>query len=120
MAEQKHTPPYRAEADTVYRNSVETRNDDGSRSVTMGFPVCTTSDWAAGSDDMSAAEALAAALNQAEVVPALVEALREAEDKLHVFGCNFPRGSEDRTAAWRARDMCIAALSLVQDTEEGK
>lgn len=42
MSDAAHTPgPYYAEHGMVWKDSIETANEDGSISVTMGFPVCT-------------------------------------------------------------------------------
>ncbi len=53
-------PVYSLKGDTIYKRPIETPNDDGTKNVTLGFPVCQVSEWVAAAD-------LVDFLNHAEV-----------------------------------------------------
>ena len=72
MSETDSTEPaFRVEGDQVFKNPVTTHNSDGSRSFTMGFPVCTVSEWVDGG-----AQNVAGLLNQGEQASAELDRLR--------------------------------------------
>lgn len=76
------TPAFRAEGDQVFKNPVTKHNDDGSRSITMGFPVCTVSEWVKGADGLSPAETVAGLLNQSQAATQMLDALKAADKAL--------------------------------------
>ena len=71
-------PLYYAKNQTVFKSPVETTKPDGTRAITMGFPVCTMSEYLSA----GAAEAVAELMSQGERVPAMEGALRRARQCL--------------------------------------
>ena len=83
-----HKPAYRAEGDQVLKNPVTTEQSDGSKSVTLGFPICTVSEWATGENE-TGAQALARMLSERDRLreqnAAMLEALKAAVPKLQAY-----------------------------------
>lgn len=73
-------PTYRAEDGKVWKNPIVVVNDDNSRSVTVGFPVCTMTEYAS----KDAARNVAGLMNRGELYPAMLEALKAARKRISI------------------------------------
>lgn len=99
----------------IWKAPVRTKNDDGTTSITMGFP-CATAHEAVGQEG---AETMAAMLCQAQHYPALLAALKEAEEGLDYLRCYIADLNIDCSEAFKQRwiDAQTAARAAIEQAE---
>lgn len=76
---------YRLDGRTIHKEPVETKNADGSSNIALGFPVCTASEWVDPEvvlNILEANERIAQIEDWAELGPKLLEAAKDARERL--------------------------------------